>query len=146
LFPNARILHCKRDPVDTCLSCYFQNFYHTGHAYSADLADLGAHYCLYERSMAHWKTVSKLPIMDVSYETLVGDQERVSRTMIDFLGLEWDDACLRFHESSRRTLTASYDQVRQPIYRRSVSRHERYQKHLGPLLEALGRTGAADAA
>lgn len=145
LFPNARILHCKRDPIDTCLSCYFQNFY-AGHDYSYDLTSLGQHYRLYERAMEHWKKVSKLPILDVSYQELVEDQERVSRGMIDFLGLEWDDACLRFHESSRRTLTASYDQVRQPIYRRSLSRHERYEPHLGPLLEALGRPDAAHAA
>lgn len=145
LFPNARILHCKRDPIDTCLSCYFQNFY-AGHAYSYDLTNLAKQYRLYDRAMAHWYSVSTLPIMEIQYEEMVADQERVSRRMIDFIGLEWDDACLRFHESSRRTLTASYDQVRQPIYRASLSRHQHYTKHIGPLIEALGEPGAADAA
>ena len=84
--------------------------------------------------------------MEIRYEEMVADQEAVSRRMIEFIGLEWDDACLRFHESSRRTLTASYDQVRQPIYRASVSRHQHYARHLEPLLQALGESGAANAA
>ncbi len=145
LFPNARILHCTRDPIDTCLSCYFQSFY-TGHAYSFDLEALGHHFRLYERAMDHWKRVSNLPIMEIRYEDMVANQEQISRRMIEFVGLAWDDACLRFHESSRRTLTASYDQVRQPIYRASVSRHRNYSQYIGPLLDALGRSDAPNAA
>lgn len=142
LFPKARIIHCMRDPLDTCLSCYFQNFY-GGHRYSFDLGDLGGHYRLYERAMAHWRKVSGLHILDVSYEDLVADQETVSRGMVEFLGLEWDPACLDFHRSARPALTASYDQVRQPIYKRSVSRAEKYASHLEPLVAALeGRDGA----
>jgi len=145
LFPKARIIHCTRDPLDTCLSCFFQNFY-SGHGYSHDLASLGAHHRLYERLMAHWQADGGLEILTVPYEQLVADQERMSRDMIAFLGLPWDDACLAFHSSERRTLTASYDQVRQPIYRGSVKRHEHYASHLGPLVEALASPAIDDQA
>jgi len=145
LFPEARIIHCTRDPLDTCLSCYFQNFY-GGHRYSFDLKTVGEHYRLYERLMAHWRKVSGLNILDVSYEGLVADQETVSRAMVEFLGLEWDPSCLDFHRSNRPALTASYDQVRQPIYSRSVSRAEKYAAHLEPLVAALeGRDGVCAA-
>ena len=145
LFPTARVIHCTRNPVDTCLSCYFQNFY-AGHGYAYDLESLGAHYRLYERAMAHWRKVCDLDTLVVKYEELVADQERISREMVAFLGLPWDDRCLHFHESERRALTASYDQVRQPIYTRSVSRYEHYEKYLGPLFEALASAETADVA
>jgi len=136
LFPKARIIHCTRDAADTCLSCFFQNFY-GGHGYSNDLGWLGAHYRLYQRAMARWRDTIDLPILEVPYESLVEDQESVSREMVAFLGLPWDDRCLRFHESERRAITASYDQVRQPIYKRSVRRWENYRSHLDPLFTAL---------
>ena len=145
LFPKARIIHCTRDPLDTCLSCYFQNFY-SGHGYAHDLASLGAHHRLYERLMAHWQADGGLEILTVPYEKLVADQERMSRDMIAFLDLPWDDACLAFHRSERRTLTASYDQVRQPIYRGSVKRHAHYASHLAPLVEALASPAIDDQA
>jgi tetratricopeptide (TPR) repeat protein len=137
LFPNARIIHCTRSPLDICLSCYFQNFY-GGHKYSYDLESLGRHYRLYERAMALWRDVSGLRIFEVSYEAMVADQEKMSREMVEFLDLEWDPALLEFHSSDRRAMTASYDQVRQPIYTRSVSRAEKYAAHLEPLIDALG--------
>ncbi len=145
LFPRARIIHCTRDPIDTCLSCYFQNFFY-GLGFAHDLASLGAQHRLYERLMAHWQGDGGIELLEVSYEELVADQERVSRQMIAFLGLPWDDACLAFHSSSRRTLTASYDQVRQPIYRGSVKRHEHYAAHLAPLVEALASPAVDDPA
>ena len=145
LFPEARVIHCTRDPLDTCLSCYFQNFY-GGHRYSFDMKTLGGHYRLYQRLMAHWRKVSGLNILDVSYESLVADQETISRSLVAFLGLEWDPACLDFHRSDRPALTASYEQVRQPIYSRSVRRAEKYAAHLEPLIAALeGRDGVAAA-
>ena len=79
-------------------------------------------------------------MMTVQYEEMVADQERVSRALVDFIGLEWDDRCLQFHKSERTVATASYDQVRQPIYTRSMARWKNYEKHIGPLVEALGDT------
>jgi Flp pilus assembly protein TadD len=140
LLPEARVIHIRRDPVDTCLSNYFQDFASDFLAYSNDLTHLGRHYREYERLMAHWRKVLDLPLLEVQYEELVADQERVSRQMIDFIGLQWDDACLDFHNTKRTVSTASYAQVRNPMYNKSVQRWRRYEKHLGPLLDRLGIT------
>jgi hypothetical protein len=107
------------------------------HPYISDLGDLGFAYGRYERLMAHWKHVLRQPILEVGYEALVDNLEGESRRIIEHLGLEWDDACLRFHASGRIVRTASYEQVRRPIYRSSVGRHQRFERHLGPLIEAL---------
>lgn len=136
LFPKARIIHCRRDPLDTCLSCYFQHFAH-GLNFTYDLSALGVAYRGYERLMAHWREVLPLRMLEVQYEEVVADQEGQSRGLIDFLGLPWDDRCLQFHRQERDVRTASFWQVRQPVYRSSVGRWRAYEKHLGPLLEAL---------
>ncbi|MHC4717239.1 MAG: sulfotransferase, partial [Planctomycetota bacterium] len=91
----------------------------------------------YERLMGHWRAVLEGPILDVSYEQLIHDQAGVSRRIIEFCGLEWDDRCLRFHESGRVATTLSYDQVRRPLYTSSVGRFRRFERHLGPLQELL---------
>lgn len=135
-FPGAPVIHCVRDPMDTCLSCYFQNFRGTI-PYAYDLEQLGAYYRQYERLMAHWKTVLDLNMLEVRYEDMVADQEATSRWIVEFLGLPWDDACLRFHESGRVTVTSSNEQVRRPIFSSSVGRAKNYEAHLGPLREAL---------
>jgi tetratricopeptide (TPR) repeat protein len=135
LFPQARVIHCRRDPVDTCLSCYFQNFKDV--LYAQDLEHLGLSYRLYERVMAHWRQVLPLRTYEVSYEELVADQEAVSRELVAFLGLEWDERCLAFHENRRVVRTASKLQVRRPMYSSSVRRWKRYEAHLQPLLRAL---------
>jgi len=137
LFPRARVIHCMRDPLDNGLSVFFQSF-NLSHTYATDLGAIGIYYLEYRRLMAHWKEVLELPILDVQYEVLVAEPERVSREMVDFAGLDWDERCLRFHETGRAVATASFDQVRKPIYRGSVERWRRYESHLGPLLEALG--------
>jgi tetratricopeptide (TPR) repeat protein len=137
LLPGARVIHLIRDPRDNCLSCYFQAF--TGaHPYAQDLGDLGSYYRQYERLMAHWRAVRPLPMLEVRYEELVADQEGQSRRIVAFAGLEWDERCLRFHESDRPVATASHDQVRRPMYKGAMERWRRYEAHLGPLLEALG--------
>jgi hypothetical protein len=136
LFPRARVIHCRRDPVDVCLSCYFQNF-DERHFYSHDLANLGRYYRQYERLMAHWRATLTLPMLEVSYEALTADPEGVAREMIGFCDLEWDDRCLTYHERDHPIMTASVWQARQPVYRTSVQRWKRYEKHLGPLLQAL---------
>ncbi|MBV8636163.1 MAG: tetratricopeptide repeat protein, partial [Burkholderiaceae bacterium] len=136
-FPNARFIHMQRNPVDTCLSIYFQHF-HTSHTYANDLDHLVHHYASYRRLMAHWRAV--LPeqvLLDVPYESLVRDQEGWSRKMIEFLGLTWDERCLAFHECRRPVSTASNWQVRQKMNASSVERWRRYAAHIGPLTRLL---------
>ncbi len=137
LLPNARIIHCRRDPLDTCLSCYFQRF-RERHEYSYDLCHLGQYYRQYQQLMDHWRGSLPLPMLEVDYEAVVEDQERETRRLIEFLDLPWNDQCLEFHRSERPVTTASSFQVRQPIYRSSLKRWQRYAKHLGPLRDALG--------
>ena len=136
LFPGARVIHCLRDPIDTCLSIYFQRF-NDFHGYARDLESLGKYYRQYLRLMAHWKTVLRIPLMDIQYEELVDNQEELSRKMLEFCELKWDDRCLRFHESGRLVMTMSYDQVRRPMYRKSVARWKNYEQFLEPLVNAL---------
>ncbi|MHC4966008.1 MAG: tetratricopeptide repeat-containing sulfotransferase family protein [Planctomycetota bacterium] len=137
LFPAARIIHATRDPLDTCVSCYVSHLMPGKHAYAADQRHLAFVYRQYERLMRHWRAVLEQPILDVSYEQLIHDQAGVSRRIIEFCGLEWDDRCLRFHESGRVATTLSYDQVRRPLYASSVARFRRFERHLGPLQELL---------
>lgn len=136
LFPRARIIHCRRDALDTCLSCYFQNFGRNQPLF-ANLTKLGTVYRQYERLMAHWRRVVPIPVLDVQYEDLATDQERVSRRLVEFCGLPWDDRCLDFHRQERAVATASFWQVRQPIYTTSIGRWRHYASHLGELKRAL---------
>ncbi len=136
LFPAARIIHVSREPRDNCLSCFFQNF-SGGHEYAADLATLGAVYREYTSMMAHWRATLALPILELRYETLVENQEAESRRIVGFCGVPWDSRCLRFHETDRRVRTASYDQVRRPMYRASLARHRHYEEFLEPLRKSL---------
>ncbi|HZU38634.1 MAG TPA: sulfotransferase, partial [Gemmataceae bacterium] len=136
LFPNARVIYCGRDPRDVCLSCFFQYF--RGLNFTWDLEDLGRYYRDRERLLAHWRVVLPLPILEVGYEDLVAHQEAVSRRLVAFCGLEWDERCLSFHQNPRPVKTSSVLQVRQPIYTSSVGRWRQYAAHLKPLLDALG--------
>ncbi len=137
MFPNATVVHCHRDPVDTCLSCFFQDF-GSGLRFSYDLRALGVAYRAYRRIMEHWKAVLPLTLVEVGYEDLVEEPEPVVRRLLAACGLEWDARCLEFHTSERAVATSSVWQVRQPLYRSSVERWRRYEAHLGPLFDALG--------
>jgi tetratricopeptide (TPR) repeat protein len=139
LFPRARIIHCVRDPIDTCLSNYFQDFAEKN-TFTYDLRSMGEEYRTYQRLMAHWQAVLPNPMLTIQYEDLVADQAGVSRRAVEFLGLPWDEACLNFHANPRPVFTKSLWQVRQPIYHDAVARWRRYQRHLGPLFDALGIT------
>ncbi len=142
LFPKARIIHCRRDPIDTCISCFMQNVSTAAMAWSRDLDDLGHYYCQYRRLMDHWRTV--LPagrMLEIDYEVTVTDLEGQARRLVDFVGLDWDDACLRFHETERAVATASREQVRRPIYTSSVGRWKRYGDGVLPLLKSLAACG-----
>ncbi|MCP3916524.1 MAG: tetratricopeptide repeat protein [bacterium] len=134
--PNARIVHCRRNPADTCLSC-FKTLFSSHLGYTYDLTELGQRYGLYQELMDHWHSVLPGGVLDVVYEDVVADQERQSRRLLEFCGLEWQDGCLEFHRAERRVHTASVTQVRQPIYKSAVARWKRYEKHLGPLFDAL---------
>ncbi|MHB8453982.1 MAG: tetratricopeptide repeat-containing sulfotransferase family protein [Acidiferrobacterales bacterium] len=136
LFPNARIIHTIRHPLDTCLSCYFQNFGNT-HTYSSNLRALGEVYRIYEKLMAHWHATLSIGILDVHYETLVNSPETEVRRLLKFCQLPWEPRCLEFYNSGRYVNTASYDQVRQPIYQTSVGRWKHYESHLDELIDAL---------
>jgi tetratricopeptide (TPR) repeat protein len=138
LFPSARIILCRRDLRDVCLSCYFQHFTE-GHLYAYDLADCGARALEIDRLATHWLRVLPLDILEIDYEKLVLDPESESRRLIAFLGLEWEPACRDFHRTERPVLTASAWQVRQPLYTRSVGRWRCYERHLRPLSEVVAR-------
>ena len=138
ILPEARIIHCRRDPVDTCLSCYTKLF--SGEqAFSYDQNELGHFHRDYQKLVAHWRAL--LPpdrFLEVEYEAVVADLEGEARRMIDYLGLAWDPACLAFHETNRAVRTASMNQVRQPLYRTATGRWRQHAAQLQPLLEALG--------
>jgi hypothetical protein len=141
LFPEARVIHCRPNPLDTCLSCYFQDF-GPSHSYAYDLTNLGAYYQQYLRIMEHWQNSLTLPILDIQYEALINNQETVSRNMLNFCELDWEDQCLDFHNNKRFVWTASYAQVRKPIYRHSVNRWKNYEHHIDPLRKALKSANA----
>lgn len=137
ILPEARIVHLRRNPVDTCLSCY-QTRLNERHGYARDLETLGLYYREYARLMAHWRKVLPLKFLDLDYETLTGDFENEVRRLVAFLDLPWDPACLSFHEATAAVRTFSRNQVRNPIYQTSVGRWRRYQTELQPLVAALG--------
>jgi len=137
LFPRARVIYCRRDPMDTGLSCFQQNFRYPGMGFAKDLAHIGLYQNGCVRIMEHWRSVLDLSIRTVDYEELVSDPETVARAVVEFLGLEWEAACLRFHESGRVIRTASHQQVKRPIYTSSIGRWRQYREWLGPLRAAL---------
>jgi tetratricopeptide (TPR) repeat protein len=137
LLPDARVVHLRRNAVDTCLSCY-QTRLNDVHGYSRDLATLGLYYREYARLMAHWRKVLPLKFLDLDYEKLTQDFEAETRRLIAFLDLPWDPACLSFHEATAAVRTFSRNQVRNPIYQTSVGRWRCYEKELQPLIAALG--------
>jgi tetratricopeptide (TPR) repeat protein len=136
LFPKARVIHCRRNPMANCFSIFQQNF--AGyHPYAYDLTKLGRRYRNHGRLMDHWRQVLPLPILEVDYEDIVADQEGQSRRILEFCGLEWNDAVLDFHKTQRTVQTASLWQVRQPIYTGALKGWCAYEKFLGPLKKSL---------
>jgi len=139
LFPNAHIVYCRRDPLDAGMSC-FQQYFTAPHAWACDLGDIGRFQKACERLMEHWKEASPLSILELQYEDMIADQEGTSRRLIEFLGLDWDEACLDFHKSERTVLTASNWQVRKPLYNTAVGRAKPYDKYLGNLKQSLNKS------
>jgi tetratricopeptide (TPR) repeat protein len=138
IFPRARIIHCRRDPLDTCFSAYTKLF--TGNfGFTYDFHELGRYYRDYHGLMAHWrKVLSSEVFLEIDYETLVADPLNETRRMLDFLDLPWNEACVRFFETQRMVSTASFAQVRRPIYRSSIGRALALRTQLQPLIQALG--------
>jgi len=139
LFPEARIIHCQRNPLDNCLSLFFHYFAAlTG---SFELTELGQYYLDYQRLMSHWQELFPGEIFNVQYEDLVMNQESVSKQLIDYIGLEWDEQCMDFHNNNRNVMSPSNLQVRQPMYKSSMNRWKLYEKHLQPLINMLQSAG-----
>lgn len=135
-FPDAYIIHCQRNPIDTCLSIYFQDFT-LSQTYATDLRSIGLYYNQYLRLMDHWQNVLKNKIIQVKYENLVNDLETESRRIVNFINLEWNDSCLAFYKQKRDVNTPSYEQVRQPIYKNSMQRWKKYEPYVSDLINTL---------
>ena len=138
LFPKAKIIYSRRNPAATCFSCLQNLFAHGNLQFSYDQVELGREYNLHRRMMAHWDKVLPGRVLTVQYEELVGDHEKQVRRILDFCGLEFEPDCLDFHTLKRAVPTASFAQVRQPIYTSSLDYWKNYEPYLGPLLETLG--------
>jgi tetratricopeptide (TPR) repeat protein len=136
LFPNARIVHTTRDPLDNCLSTYFVHLDHSM-GYALDLMDTGHYYRQYRRLMAHWKSLYGADILDFDYDALTRDPKPAVEALLAYCGLEWNEACLSFHQARNVVKTASAWQVRQPLYRSSSGRWRNYERQLAPLREYL---------
>jgi tetratricopeptide (TPR) repeat protein len=142
ILPNAKIIDARRHPLDACVGC-FRQLFARGQPFTYDLADLGEYYLQYLGMMEHWDAVLPGRVHRVQYEELVADPEREIRRLLEFCGLPWQDACLRFHETERPVRTASSAQVRQPLNADAIGRWKRYEKYLGELIEILGEDARA---
>jgi tetratricopeptide (TPR) repeat protein len=137
LLPRAKIIHCKRNMLDTSLSCYFQHFAQVM-PFSRNLQDMGFYCREYSRIMKHWHEVLPSQILDVNYDDMVADHEGMTRKILEFVELEWSDECLDFHKTKREVRTASTWQVRQPVYKSSLDRWKHYDEFLAPLRQGIG--------
>jgi len=137
LFPEALTVWCRRDPADTAVSIYAHDFNRRIVPWATKLEHIALVHAAQERLMTHWRAVLGLPVLELRYETLLADFEAGVRRLLAFLELPWHEGCLRFHESSRLANTASYAQVRRPLYTTSIGRHARYGARLEPFLRAL---------
>ena len=136
ILPNAKVINAQRHPLDSCLGCYKQLFF-KGQSWTYDQYEIGQYYLQYQRVMEHWRKVLPAKVLDVQYEQMVVDQEAQTRRILEHCGLPWEDQCLRFYETERAVNTASSEQVRQPIYTKSVNFWRNYESKLGELIEIL---------
>lgn len=140
LFPEARIIYCRRDPLDIAISCFVELF-DLEQDYTTSFEDFGHYFLEHERLMAHWRAVLPIPIHELRYEALIADPEATCRALVAYCGLDWDPGCLEFHQTERTVQTPSRWQVRQPIYRTSVERWRHYQPHMTSLIQFLDASG-----
>lgn len=134
--PNAKIIHCTRDPLETCFSIYKQNF-SGSHAYTNDLTELGQYYCQYQSMMHYWNTLFEGQIYEANYERMVADSKSEISNLLAYCKLESEPACFDFHKNTRAVRTASVNQVRQPIYKSALKASAPYHAQLAPLISAL---------
>jgi hypothetical protein len=135
LFPRARFIHCRRDLRDVAVSCWMTDFEQI--RWACDPEHIASRFRTYRRLMEHWRRVLPVPVLEVDYEETVADLQGVARRLVAWCGLEWEPACLAFHEGRRPVRTASVTQVRQPIYTRAVARWKQYEQALASLLTRL---------
>ena len=136
ILPNAKIINARRHPLDSCFGSYKQLFA-SGQPFTYDLVELGEYYLQYQRLLDHWHAVLPGKVLDVRYEDVVADLDGQVRRILDYCGLEFEESCLRFHETQRSVKSASSEQVRTPIYSTSVHSWRHYESQLGPLIETL---------
>ena len=136
MFPNCKIINTQRNPIDTCLSIFFQNFY-SGHMYAFDFNNLIVWYKQYIRLMKHWNSIFAEKVYTVHYDKIVTDTENSIRNIISYCNLEWEDECLSFYNSKRVINTASNWQVKQPIYKTSNQKWKNYEKFIPELIDGL---------
>jgi tetratricopeptide (TPR) repeat protein len=136
ILPNAKIIDARRYPLDSCLSCYRQLFAR-GQSFTYDLTEIGEYFIQYQRMMDHWHEVLPGRCLTVQYEEVVTDFENQVRRLLNYCELPWEDACMHYYETERPVRTASSEQVRQPVYSRSVNFWRNYEEHLAELIEVL---------
>ncbi|TDJ45214.1 MAG: sulfotransferase [Gammaproteobacteria bacterium] len=136
MLPNAKIIDARRHPLDSCLSC-FRQLFARGQPFTYDLTDIGEYFLEYQRLMDHWHEVLPGTVLTVQYEDMVTDFENQVRRLLEYCELPWEDACINFHETERPVRTASSEQVRQPIYSKSINYWRNYEQYLGELIEVL---------
>ena len=136
ILPNAKIIDARRYPLDSCFSCYRQLFAR-GQTFTYDLTDIGEYFLQYQRMMDHWHEVLPGRVLTVQYEDMVTDFENQVRRLLEYCELRWEDACINFHQTERPVRTASSEQVRQPIYSKSINYWRNYEQYLGELVEVL---------
>jgi len=137
LFPDARIIYCKRNPMDNCYSLFTHKFVDRSHGYSYNQKTLGRYYNLHLNLMDHWLKIFKDEIYVLNHENLINDQEKYSKEIINYCGLDWEVACLEFYKTKRQVMTASNEQVREPINKKSIFAWKKYERFLGPLIKIL---------
>lgn len=139
MFPKAKVINCKRDSADNCYSLYKVHFSTQAYGYAYEQTEIARYYKLYTDLMAHWERVLPGFVLNVGYEEVIDDQRAATKKLLDFCGLGWDDACMDFHKNARAVKTASFAQVRKPVFRGSVGLWRRYSDHLQEMNDELQR-------
>ena len=139
MFPNARVIHCRRDLRDIALSCFQTCF--GSIRWANNWQDIARRFTDYLRVVKHWESIEGIEWLDFPYEKVTEDTEGYARKLIDYVGLDWEPDCLNFHETKRQVRTASLSQVREPIYKTSVAKWKNYEREMAPFIEEMERQG-----